>query len=180
MMEALEWGSMKRVLPVAVLIVAVIGLMDATYMALADYGVVKLYNASLPVACRIGPGGCQDVIRSPLGRFMGIPTPILGGLYFLTWIVAAGWRLHTNRWPAPPLLLLLLTGGLALSAYLLHALFFRVASPCPYCLLAHTLNIIIAGMVILSLRADGFIDAAIRAVRDQFRSYPTRRWRTHP
>ena len=174
------WGEMRSVVPIVICVLALAGLADSTYLSLAHFGLVDLHTSSVPNVCGIGAGGCEEALTSPQATILGIPTALLGAAYFAVVFGAALARVASGKWPRPALLAIILAGGLGFSAYLLYSLILVLRTSCPYCMVAHTLNITAIVLCVVSFTEDGLVASAGRSVQAFARGHAPRRWRTQP
>ncbi len=105
--------------------------------------------------------GCSGVFASRYGKFMGIPLPGLGAIYFGTILV---WILVFGRASFNFILAGLLSAGAMFSLFLLYILFFVLPGQCRWCILTHSINgLIIAGSI------SGFYRSKLRTGLANFR-----------
>lgn len=142
---------MRRVVPVIILILALIGFLDSIYLTLAHYEVFGPKTIMMASACPLRDGGCETLEASEKSYTFGIPNAILGSTYFAFLLGVVGYRVYTGKWLAPRLFLAFLVAGLLFSVYLLVILLVVINIPCPYCIAAHTVNISIVILYLLSL-----------------------------
>lgn len=97
----------------AVAVLALIGVLIATYMSAYKFGLLG------SIVC--GTGGCETVQNSPWSVFMGIPVPVIGlagyGLLLVTSILGLQPRFEDDR-RVSIVLIASATIGLAFSMYL--------------------------------------------------------------
>jgi uncharacterized membrane protein len=142
---------MKHLIPAVIGLLALLGLADSTYLALAHYGAIGPLSIESSGVCRLAARACGTVLASPDSTIAGIPHAILGAAYFAIIAGAAAIRLLTGRWFAPWEMLAFLVGGLAFSAYLTQELLLRLHVPCPFCLTAHAVNAVVIALYAISL-----------------------------
>jgi len=144
---------MKHLIPVLIGCLALAGIADSTYLAMAHYQVISPAAVKSSAMCQLTAGSCETIALSKESTIFGIPHAILGAAYFAMVLGAVGIRLTTGRWAVPWAMLGLLIVGLGFSVYLVHAMFFVLHLPCPYCLTAHALNAAVVGLYLFSIRA---------------------------
>ena len=162
-----SWGEMKRILPGAIGVLALAGLVDSAYLTAVHFEVAGM---GLPEVCRIGADSCEAVLGSQQAVLAGIPTPLLGAVYFAFVLGAAFVRITAGRWFAPWLLTAILVAGLGLSGYLMHSLVVDMDSLCPFCVVAHAINTAVFVLFWVSLHEDGVTLHAAQALRERLRS----------
>lgn len=174
------WGKMRYTLPIVICILALAGLADSIYLSLAHFGLVDLHTSAVANVCKIGSGGCEEALTSNQAAVFGIPTALLGAIYFMLFFGAAITRTTFGTWPRPLALGAMMAAGLAFSIYLLHLLFFEMSAPCPYCVAAHGINIAALALCIVSFGQDGLLGSAGRYMQTFTRNRAPSRWRTQP
>lgn len=145
---------MKRLVALAIGFLAAAGLVDSVYLALRHLGVLGRETFVVASACELGNGACATAARSSVGAIAGIPAPVLGGLYFAAIIVMVLARIHFGRWILPYATLGFFAAGLLYSGYLIYVMVAVLSEPCPYCIAAHSINIVAFMLYIVSLHLD--------------------------
>ena len=112
----------------AILAVALVGLMDAGYLAWA-------------AAMNVAPGctfihGCDIVAASPLSHFLGVPWGFYGVAFYFVAMAFALWGLSSRAAPAPLYLRFIGTVGFLMSLYFLYLQPFVIHAWCEFCLLS--------------------------------------------
>lgn len=143
---------MKHWIPIVIALLAVLGAADSVYMTLAHYNLISASAVESTGACPLTGKSCATVITSPQSTIAGIPHAALGVGYFVLLAGAALWRIRAGHWFAPWEMLVFLAAGVAWSIYLTQILLFHLHIPCPYCLTAHFLNVVIVALYALSFR----------------------------
>ncbi len=172
------WGTMKRILPVAVIIFALAGFADSLYLSLAHFGLVDLQSTPGAFACAIGGSGCQAALTSELSTIAGVPSAVLGAAYFAAMFGIALARIVTGKWPVPLLLAPLLLAGLSFSGYLLNTIASDVDNPCRLCLIAHAINVVACVMAFASMYLDGVAARLSGGLTQHIRPGARGRWRS--
>lgn len=125
-----------RFLPTIILILAFVGLADASYLAWATY-------TGSSLSCGI-LDGCNTVAQSEYSRLLGVPLSYLGFLYYMgATILALGYIMR----PAIRTLRFLLAAGFAgalFSVYFMYLQVFLIKAVCLYCLISAT----VAGLLL--------------------------------
>lgn len=118
---------MKRTTLISlVILLALIGLADAVYLATAAM-------TDTPLTCTIeGLSGCNVVAQSPYARLFGIPLGLYGVAFYALMLCVA---VLARRIPAlaRPLFILAVIGALV-SAWFLYVQLFLIQALCVYCL----------------------------------------------
>ncbi len=78
-----------------------------------------------------------SVVKTPRAHLFGVPNSLLGSLYYPV-LACAVWFVH--RPAAAILLLVMVLGAAATSAYLAYSLLFVTRRECPYCWTSHAVN----------------------------------------
>jgi uncharacterized membrane protein len=113
---------------VLVLLVALIGFADATYLAFEHYqGVVP--------PCTITEG-CEDVLTSSYAIVAGIPVSLLGAIYYFLILVGAFAYLESKNEKLFRYSLYLTFFGVLCSLWFVYLQVFVIHSYCTYCLLS--------------------------------------------
>lgn len=147
-------NGMRRIIAPLIGFLAVIGLADSAFLVLRHMGFISSEPPLIASACMISNGSCDLAAQSTAGSILGIPAPVLGGLYFAAVVVLVIVRLHIGRWLFPYATLGLMAAGLAYSGYLVYMLIAVLGQPCPYCLAAHGINISVFALFAISLHCD--------------------------
>jgi len=117
------------------LVLSAIGIVLTSYILYTDYIGSQLKG------CSIG-SGCDVVLSSKWGRFLGAPTAFWGFITYVT-IAAIAWRWRPARWKmAWPIAIF----GFAYSVYLTTVSLTLLHAACPYCLTSLTLMTCIAAL----------------------------------
>ena len=151
---------MRAALIAVIVVLAVVGFLDSFYLMLAHYEVVDLHSQDVPVGCDLRVGGCDLDARSDAGSIAGIPSALLGTLYFAGLLGLSATRAVTGKWPVPMLMLPALLAGLSFSGYLLNTIASDVGSPCALCLTAHAVNVAACIAIGVSFYGDGSSERA--------------------
>jgi uncharacterized membrane protein len=129
----------RTVLYTIVAIVAVVGLADATYLA-----VQALTGETLSCG---GSPDCFRVLGSSYAKLSGIPVAILGALaYFTVFTLATFAAFGYSR--APRFLFLIAGAMFLMTLWLLYVQAFVLHAYCRYCLFSAALTFLIAGLLI--------------------------------
>jgi uncharacterized membrane protein len=111
---------------IAMMIVALAGLADASYLT------VKHYTGSA-IGCTIFHG-CDQVTTSKYSVVAGVPVALFGALYYLVMLILLTAGLTTGQQTTIKWVALLTWAGLLASLYLLYLQAFVLHAYCIYCL----------------------------------------------
>ena len=111
-----------------VIVVALIGFTDATYLT------IKHYRNEVP-PCSI-VAGCETVIASKYSVILGIPVALLGSLYYLSIIILSVSYLDTKNAKILTLLGRATWIGLFGSIYFVSLQLFVIKALCIYCIVS--------------------------------------------
>jgi uncharacterized membrane protein/glutaredoxin len=127
---------------IAMAVLATVGLLDTGSITLHRWGVLG------PLICPGGSDGCDKVLSSVWGTFLGQPLSLFGALaYFTVLLLAllplllqgeARAKLHQISWWA---LFLISTAMAMFSLVLLGVMVFKIKSFCAFCLLSATISL---------------------------------------
>lgn len=138
-------------LPLATLIVSVLGLADSVYLT------IEHFSQSTSFACPENATiNCVKVTTSPESHFLGMPVAVLG-LAFFVFMVAVnspwGWR---APWPAVHWARLgSVIVGIVFVLYLIWAELFRINAICLYCTGVHILTFILFALIVAKAAFSG-------------------------
>ncbi|MBI3985038.1 MAG: vitamin K epoxide reductase family protein [Candidatus Levybacteria bacterium] len=126
-------------------ILAFLGFLDATYLTIIHYRQI------IP-PCTIG--SCETVLNSEFATILGIPTALLGSLFYLSVIVITLLILTNYKKMYVSLFYLLATTGFGVSLFLLYIQAFVLHSFCQYCLLSAATSTGIFILAVLQIRKE--------------------------
>ncbi len=135
---------MLRSVLILIAMVAVLGLIDASYLYLTSY-----YGES-PV-CNFTKG-CDVVAASPYSKVLGIPLSLLGAFFYIVNIGFALWALTLKDMSARYWLLGIASIGAISSVYFLFLQAFVIHAWCEYCLFSALATFIIFGLSVYYFR----------------------------
>lgn len=142
-------------LAVSVLVIAVLGFADASYLALEHYrGVIP--------PCSI-VSGCETVLTSPYSLIAGIPVSLLGAIYYLIIAIGVFAYLDTRRSAVLKWTLSLTVFGLIMSLWFIYAQAFIIGAWCLYCLgsAASSITLFILATVVFRKYTDKFQEPGV-------------------
>jgi uncharacterized membrane protein len=126
---------MSKRLPLALVILSLIGLADALYLVVATY-------TDTPIVCGLIEG-CNDVAKSPFTRILGIPLSVYGTGYYL---VALALSLGIMQWGttrARQLMFLWAFAGVLFSAYTVYLQAVVIEAWCMWCVLSEIVTVLL-------------------------------------
>ena len=129
----------RTILYTIVAIVAVVGLADATYLA-----VQALTGETLSCG---GSPYCFRVLGSSYGKLGGIPVAMLGALAYFTVFTFAIFAAFGYSW-APRFVALIAGAMFLMTLWFLYVQAFLLHAYCRYCLFSAALTFLIAGLLI--------------------------------
>jgi uncharacterized membrane protein len=137
---------MTPVIRVSLFLCSAGGLYVCSYFALVFYDVIAPDAKYVPRSCQLDAQTCQSVIRHPDARILGAPNFMLGIPYYVVMVVVA--FVDVPRF-VHVIALCVSWGTVVLATYLVHSLYVKVKIICPLCLVSHSLNLIIAILLML-------------------------------
>ncbi len=113
-------------LVIFVLIIALIGFADSTYL------VIEHYQGVIPPCSIIG--GCELVLTSVYASIIGIPVSLLGAIYYFIILVGSFAYLDTKKTEILKWTMLFTVFGILASPWFVFLQVFIIKSYCVYCL----------------------------------------------
>ena len=129
----------RSILFIAVAIVAVVGLADATYLT------VQALTGET-ISCGGSPD-CSQVLSSAYAKLGPIPVAMLGALAYFTAFTFATFAAFGYR-HAPKFLVLIAGAMFLMTLWLLYVQAFLLHAYCRYCLFSAAITFLIAGLLI--------------------------------
>ncbi|HWN83050.1 MAG TPA: vitamin K epoxide reductase family protein [Candidatus Udaeobacter sp.] len=130
---------------IAVAVLALLGLVLASYFTGVTYGWLAPNQRWMPPVCRLKEETCSRILDTSEARIFGLPNSVLGIGYYLALLGAA------VAAPLPETLRTVLVavawGTVGLGAYLVYRLVWGLRVPCILCFTAHGLNLGLALLV---------------------------------
>ena len=118
-------SSVPNKFVITILVLALIGFVDATYLTIEHY-----QNVIPPCAV----GGCETVLTSVYSEVAGIPVALAGAIYYLFILIGALAYLEGRHERLLRYVLIATTFGLLASLYFLFLQAFILHAYCLYCL----------------------------------------------
>jgi uncharacterized membrane protein len=113
--------SLDRRLQIAILVICLLGILDAGYLTYIHY-------AGLKPICNIG-GGCEKVQSSQYSKLAGVPVAVLGLLGYIGILLSLPLRTELGRAAGFGIALI----GFGFSMYLTYRELFTVHAICQWC-----------------------------------------------
>ncbi len=111
---------------IAFLIVALVGFIDASYLA------IKFYTHTIP-PCSVFDG-CEQVTTSTYATIGGVSVALLGAIYYLVFVLGSVAYFDSKKENILAMLAWFAVFGLIASAYFISVQFFVIKALCIYCL----------------------------------------------
>ncbi len=134
LVQQLNLNRIPKWVPVLLLIVAFIGFADAVYLT------VEHYLNTIP-PCTIG--GCETVLTSKYSFVFGIPTALLGSIYYLILIIFLFLFIDLKKEMLLRIPIILSFLGAIASLWFVYLMIFVIKSFCPYCAVSAVTSLII-------------------------------------
>lgn len=128
---------------VGMLVLALIGLLDALYFLLVDAGIIRPDARFVPPVCRMDEATCARVLDTRYARVFGVSNASLGLLWYVVVAAAAGYALIEGAIPFCLGFVVVAGATVLLSVYLAWALLARLGTPCVLCFVGHGVNALI-------------------------------------
>lgn len=109
-----------------ILIVALLGFVDATYLT------IEHYKGNIPPCSVIS--GCEVVLTSIYSQVLGIPTALVGSLFYLFILIGVFAYLESKKTTLLKWSLILTIPGFIFSLWFVYIQIFELHSYCIYCL----------------------------------------------
>jgi uncharacterized membrane protein len=129
--------------PVTALVLSVLGFADALYLT------IEHFRGSVPICAAQGVIDCAKVTTSPQSYVFHVPVALMGLLFFSAMVVLnlpPLWRI-----PHPSLAwarLAMVTAGLVMVVYLVHAEVFVIKAVCLWCTGVHVITVALFVLVL--------------------------------
>lgn len=134
LIQQLNLSSIPKWIPVTLLVVAFIGFADALYLT------VEHYQNTIPPC---GIGGCETVLTSSYAIVLGIPTALLGTIYYFILIISLFLFLDLKKEMLLRIPIILSFLGAIASIWFIYLMIFVIKSFCPYCAVSAVTSLII-------------------------------------
>lgn len=141
------WRQPLAVVPnklvIFLLIVALLGFADATYLTIEHY-----QNVIPPCTT----SGCETVLTSAYSSVVGIPVSLLGALYYLIVLIGVFAYLESKNTKVLKWALLFTVFGLLCSLWFLYVQAFILNAYCQYCLVSAATSTILFITAVITLK----------------------------
>jgi uncharacterized membrane protein len=137
---------------IALIFLAVIGLMISTYFTSVAYRWVQPDVRWIPSFCRMDERTCASIVFTPQARVFALPNSVLGQLFYV--LLIAGTLLNWITGPEVIVTLYVAASAVTvvLGMYLSYALLFINRVACPLCFTSHGINLVIFLILMFGLR----------------------------
>jgi uncharacterized membrane protein len=132
-----------------ILLLSAISFLIATYFTAVSYRWIDPEAAWIPSFCRMGERTCASIVFTPRARVLGIPTSVLGQLFYLVLMAGILGKFIFSS----PFFYFYLAGSLLtvlLGVYLTYSLLFLTRVPCKLCFTSHGINLVIFILMLIS------------------------------
>ncbi len=116
-----------KYIPIIILLFAIIGFSDATFLT------VKHYQNVIP-PCTIG--GCESVLSSSYAKIFGIPVALMGAIYYLAILFSVFIFLDTKKEKYLRFPMMISFIGLLSAIWFSFLQLFIIKAFCPYCVVS--------------------------------------------
>jgi len=123
-----------KVLPYLLLVFAVLGFLDATYLTIQHYA-----HAIPP--CTVG--GCETVLTSTWAVLFGIPVALMGAVFYGVILVLTGLYVQTKKQSLSTMLFVLCSLGFLAGIGLILVQAFVLHAWCYYCLFSELIDFLL-------------------------------------
>lgn len=130
----LKLNKIPKWLPIAILIISLIGFADATYLT------IEHYQNKIPPCTT---SGCETVLTSQYSEVFGVPVSLFGSVYYLVIAILVIAYLDTKKEIMIRLPMLLSVLGFISSLWFVFVMAFLIKSYCQYCLVSASTSTII-------------------------------------
>jgi uncharacterized membrane protein len=120
---------------IAILVVAVLGFADATYLT------IEHYQGTIPPCSFVS--GCETVLTSSYSIIAGVPVSLLGAIYYLLIAIGIFAYIDTKKTSILKWTLSITIFGLLMSLWFIFLQAFVIKAWCLYCLGSATTSIIL-------------------------------------
>ncbi|MDP3964185.1 MAG: vitamin K epoxide reductase family protein [bacterium] len=151
----MPWDQRSKRLVIALLIIAILGFLDATYLTVQHY----LGQAPACGALR----GCETVTSSTYSVLFSVPIALFGALYYLAMIAGSIFTLDTKNVVLLRWLARLTAAGFLFSLWLVYIQLFVIEAVCIYCMASAGTStlLFITGIMILLRKRQNTLNQAV-------------------
>ena len=126
----------------ALVALAAIGLLIASYFTAVAYGWMRAEARWIPRFCRLGEATCASIVFTPQARVFGVPNSLLGQVYYASLLAGVPAGALDEPWLRGAWLAASLA-TVGLGAYLTWSLVFVTRVACGLCFTSHGINAVI-------------------------------------
>lgn len=135
-----------------ILILSVLGFLNASYFVLVTYGFIAPDPRWLPTFCRMDEGTCASIVTTRYASVFGLPNALYGMVWYVATACAGVSLLATGRVPFCLPLIGIALGTVVLGVYLAWALLSRLRVACVLCFFGHGVNTALLLLFVLVCR----------------------------
>ncbi|MEE8348652.1 MAG: vitamin K epoxide reductase family protein [Acidobacteriota bacterium] len=138
---------------ILILVLSTLSFLISSYFTAVSYRWIDPEATWIPSFCRMGERTCASIVHTPRARVLGIPTSVLGQMFYLALVAGIGGDFLFSS----PIVYLYLAGSLLtvlLGVYLTYSLLFLTRVPCKLCFSSHAINLVIFILLLLSVGQD--------------------------
>jgi uncharacterized membrane protein len=135
--KLLHLQQIPKWVPIAILVIAIVGFADATYVT------VEHFKNVIPPCTT---GGCETVLTSAYSKILGIPVSLLGSIYYFVIILSLFVYFDTKKTIFLKIPVAISILGLLASIYFMTIMAFVLKAFCQYCVLSALSSISIFGI----------------------------------
>ena len=137
---------------IALIFLAVIGLMISTYFTSVAYRWVQPDVRWIPSFCRMDERTCASIVFTPQARVFTLPNSVLGQLFYVLLIAGTLLNWITGTEVIVTLYVAASAVTVVLGMYLSYALLFINKVACPLCFTSHGINLVIFLILMFGLK----------------------------
>ncbi len=123
----LNLANIPKWIPIVLLIIAIIGFADATYIS------IESFNNKIPPCTT---DGCETVLTSEYAKILGVPVSYYGAIYYFIIMIMIFSYLDTKKEIFLRIPIILSVLGLLFSIWFMTVMIFIIKAICPYCILS--------------------------------------------
>ncbi|OGZ53669.1 MAG: hypothetical protein A3B25_01330 [Candidatus Ryanbacteria bacterium RIFCSPLOWO2_01_FULL_48_26] len=130
-----HWGINHKRIALALVFLALLGFIDATYLTIAHYrgGIVPCANIS----------NCEKVLTSQYSTIAGVPVALIGSLYYFSVFLFTFLSITRKNERFLIAASAIITCGFLASLFLIYLQLFVIHAICLYCMLSATITTVL-------------------------------------
>ena len=121
-------GKNRKVLIVALLLLAILGLIDSVVIH-------EKVSGAIYASCIVGQG-CDSVLYSSYSNFLGVPLSWWGIVFYSILVLLLSFLVIGGREVLAKSIFLMITAGFIFSLYLFYIQVFKLGILCTYCMIS--------------------------------------------